>query len=376
MRRILKPTGSLYFHCDFDANSYVRLALDAVFGQQNVRNEIIWERHTSSQRGSQHMPRRWGRIIDTILFCTKSPRPNFNPFVPPSDAEAARRFPLVDENGERYYDDSAHIWSTPRMGARPNLCYEWRGFTNPHPSGWRLSRERLEEEYQKGNFVILPDGRLQRRMYQRDWRGTVRGNLWNDVRPALGGERTGYPTQKPVALAERIILASTRPGDVVLDCFAGCAYVPVAAERNGRQWIACDISPRALTVLKRQFAKFRYAVDGVPQGQSPALITDANVITRSPFDLPERTDPGRTAGHCGTARKNLQSSRQHHPGKGNAGVSAGAVGLHRLVLRLRQSPARRQHHQNYPQLSSGSSGPEIVAGQQPDLQPRADVPAS
>ena len=290
MRRILKPTGSLYFHCDFDANSYVRLALDAVFGQQNVRNEIIWERHTSSQRGSQHMPRRWGRIIDTILFCTKSQRTNFNPYTPPSDAEAARRFPLVDENGERYYDDSAHIWRTPRMGARPNLCYEWRGFTNPHPSGWRLSRERLEEEYQKGNFVILPDGRLQRRMYQRDWRGTVRGNLWNDVRPALGGERTGYPTQKPVALAERIILASTRPGDVVLDCFAGCAYVPVAAERNGRQWIACDISPRALTVLKRQFAKFRYAVDGVPQGQSPALITDANVITRSPFDLPERAD--------------------------------------------------------------------------------------
>ncbi len=290
IRRILKPTGSLYFHCDFDANSYIRLALDAVFGRQNVRNEIIWERHTSTQRGSQHRPRRWGRTTDTILFCSKSQNANFTPFVPPSDAEAAQRFPLVDENGERYYDDSAHIWRTPGMGSRPNLCYEWRGFTNPTPAGWRLSQERLEEEYQKGNFVILPDGRLQRRMYQRDWRGAVRGNLWNDVSPALGGERTGYPTQKPVALAERIILASTRPGDVVLDCFAGCAYVPVAAERNGRQWIACDISPRALTVLKRQFAKFRYAVDGVQQGQAPALITDANVITRSPFDLPERTD--------------------------------------------------------------------------------------
>ena len=290
IRRILKPTGSLYFHCDFDANSYIRLALDAVFGRQNVRNEIIWERHTSTQRGSQHRPRRWGRTTDTILFCSKSQNANFNPFVPPSDAEAAQRFPLVDENGERYYDDSAHIWRTPGMGSRPNLCYEWRGFTNPTPAGWRLSQERLEEEYQKGNFVILPDGRLQRRMYQRDWRGAVRGNLWNDVSPALGGERTGYPTQKPVALAERIILASTKPGDVVLDCFAGCAYVPVAAERNGRQWIACDISPRALTVLKRQFAKFRYAVDGVQQGPAPALITDANVITRSPFDLPERTD--------------------------------------------------------------------------------------
>ncbi len=103
-------------------------------------------------------------------------------------------------------------------------------------------------------------------------------------------ERTGYPTQKPVALAERIVKASANPGDVVLDCFAGCAYVPVAAERNGRQWIACDISPRALTVLRRQFGKFRYSVNGEGQGESPALIAAADVVLRSPNDLPERTD--------------------------------------------------------------------------------------
>lgn len=101
-------------------------------------------------------------------------------------------------------------------------------------------------------------------------------------------EKTGYPTQKPVALAERIIRASTNPGDVVLDCFAGCAYVPVAAERNGRQWIACDFNPRAMTVLRRQLHKFNYAVDGDPgEGR---LLSEVNITVRGPNELPERSD--------------------------------------------------------------------------------------
>ena len=124
--------------------------------------------------------------------------------------------------------------------------------------------------------------------YLDDAKGTPVPDWWTDIH-SLGQtqskERTGYPTQKPVALAERIVMASTNPGDIVLDCFAGCAYVPVAAERNGRQWIACDISPRSLTVLRRQFAKFRYAINGERQGDEPALIADADVTVRSPHGL-------------------------------------------------------------------------------------------
>ena len=125
------------------------------------------------------------------------------------------------------------------------------------------------------------------------------------------------PRKKPVALAERIILASSNPGDVVLDCFAGCAYVPVAAERNGRQWIACDISPRALTVLRRQFAKFNYAVDGEQQTERPLLVVEADITTRGPSDLPERTDedPEEPPGNQGTPAAQVQSPSQHHPAR-------------------------------------------------------------
>ena len=153
-------------------------------------------------------------------------------------------------------------------------------------SNWVFNRDNVLQEYESG---------MTKWRYQRAGKEPPAGKTPGDVltMPALNTmdkERTGYPTQKPVALAERIILASSNPGDVVLDCFAGCAYVPVAAERNGRQWIACDISPRALTVLRRQFAKFNYAVDGEQNIPQPALIAVANVTTRGPHQLRARND--------------------------------------------------------------------------------------
>ena len=288
MHRVLKPTGSIYLHCDHSANSYLRMTMDAIFGRSNFRNEIVWERNAGSAKGSQHKPKKWGSNTDSILYYVKGDGASIHPYRPLAEEEIPDRFPKRDENGRLYA--TRPLWSGPAMGARPNLCFEWRGFTNPHPSGWRLSRDRLEEEYKKGNIVIRQDGTLERRQYIEDYKGVSLGNCWYDIRQAMGNERTGYPTQKPVALAERIIKASTNPGDIVLDCFAGCAYVPVAAERNGRRWIACDISPRSLTVLRRQFEKFRYTVNGVQQGEEPAMIAAADVTIRSPYDLPTRTD--------------------------------------------------------------------------------------
>ena len=206
MRRALKPTGSLYLHCDKDANSYLRLALDAIFGPDNYRNEVIWSNQGSWVQPNDRYPRRH----ETVLLYTKSDDYTFHP----------------------QFEDNASEQMNYQLG---------------------------DVQYVK---VVDPKS----------------------------PENTGYPTQKPVALAERLIKTSSNPGDVVLDCFAGCAYVPVAAERNRRQWIACDISPRALTVLRRQFAKFRYAVDGQQQTDQPALLTDANVVTAGPNNLPQRTD--------------------------------------------------------------------------------------
>ncbi len=300
--RVLKPTGSIYLHCDGHADSYLKLLLDAVFGPRNYRDKITWRRHTSSQRGSQFTPRRWGNTSDTILFYAKSDAVRVTPFRPLTAEESEQRYPLKDENGRRYYDDSSHIWRTPNMGARPNLCYEWRGFTNPHPSGWRLSRERMEEEYQKGNFVILPNGRLQRRKYEDDDRGAAIGNMWHDINPAMGRERTGYATQKPVELYERIIRASSQPGDVVMDIFAGCATTAIASERLGRRWIACDMAYRSWTMLKRRFYLNGIALADMTDSTKEALAAATRhrgfqepqqltaSITLGPGDLPVRSD--------------------------------------------------------------------------------------
>ena len=250
MHRVLKPTGSLYLHCDPTASHYLKTLMDGIFGRENFRNEIVWAYSNRLQRSSAG----FASLHDVILVYGKTDNVVSNP--------------IYDENWE--------------------------------PSN--TQRRRIENGYEerKGALIIYDEDKFQKsgideHSYSKVYRSKVSmppiGDVWNiPILNPMAKERTGYPTQKPVAIAERIIKASTNPGDIVLDCFAGCAYVPVAAERNGRNWIACDMSPRALTVLRRQFAKFRYAINGERQGDEPALIADADVTVRSPKDLPVRTD--------------------------------------------------------------------------------------
>ena len=241
MRRVLKPTGSIYLHCDPTADYWLRGLMDSVFGRECYRNAITWQRNDGRGKGSQYRARAWGANTDTILFYVRSTEAEVRPYREMTVGEIAAKFPLLDGDGRRYYT-GIPIFRSKSMGARPNLCFEWRGFTNPHPSGWRLSRERLEEEYRKGNVVIRDDGRLERRKYLDDYEGAPMDNCWTDIPRLAGGkERVGYPTQKPLALYERIIKASSNEGDVVLDPFAGCATTPVAAEKLGRRWVAMDI---------------------------------------------------------------------------------------------------------------------------------------
>ena len=252
MHRALKPTGSLYLHCDGDANYYLRMALNAIFGTSNFRNEIVWHYNKWTNAASHFQ-----RNHDTVLFYAKSEVAQYN-----------KQFVMTEHKARVL----AKGWDSNVVqgGIRQLLVYD---------------QEKAKSE--------IDNPKYDRIVYRDDADGgTAMPDVWADINYLSSGskERTGYPTQKPVALAERIIKAATNPGDVVLDCFAGCAYVPVAAERNGRQWIACDISPRALTVLRRQFAKFRYAVDGRQQTEQPALLTDADVVTAGPNNLPERSD--------------------------------------------------------------------------------------
>ena len=276
MKRILKPNGSIYYHCDPTASHYIKALMDAVFGHGNFRNEIVWRRNESGAKGSQHAALSWGSNVDYLLFYTKGDRPTFNPKILRTfdDEDVRRKFPKMDENGERY-NTKLTAWRQPSMGERPNLCYGFHGISPPYSSGWRLSKKRMQEEYAKGNIVVV-NGKLERRSYARDYQGVTPGNLWTDKELLLAAqsqERMGYATQKPVALMERIIEASSNPGDVVLDPFCGCATTLEAAHKLGRQWIGIDIAIHAVKRVARVRLTERlglvggqdFTVEGVPR---------------------------------------------------------------------------------------------------------------
>ena len=296
IRRVLKPTGSVYLHCDHEANAYLRQMMDAVFGQRNFRNEIIWRRHNANNS----VKTRYGNVTDTILFYAKSDERTWNqPLAERSESELAR-----------YKQDADGRWYKAQgLDGRGTNVFEWRG-TTPR-GGWRYSYEELERLWAAGRILTTKDGRPRTdghiQYLDELPAGTKLQNLWLDL-PRLANtsqERTGYPTQKPQALAERMITASTNPGDLVLDCFAGCAYVPVAAQLTGRRWIACDMSPRAWTIVRRQFHKhpqLGIVSEGeLPNSESepdvklrPQLATANRIIkVRGPNQLPVR----RTADH-------------------------------------------------------------------------------
>ena len=287
MHRVLRDSGSLYLHLDHTAHAWTKALMDAIFGRNNFRNTISWQRTASAAKGSQHRPKQWGNNTDTILFYARSASTRVNPREPLTDpVEQVRKFPKVDANGERY-NTATPLWCSASQGPRPNLCFEWRGFVNPHPSGWRLSRARLEEEYEAGRIVI--DGKhIERRAYLSDYAGTPLGDNWGDSSLMLGSqatERTGYPTQKPLALLERIIKASSNDGDFVLDPFAGCATTPIAAEKLGRQWIGIDIWAGAHEIVLQRLASEGLAT---PNTEAGRLLTFGDVhYSTSP---PIRTD--------------------------------------------------------------------------------------
>jgi DNA modification methylase len=284
MHRILKETGSIYLHCDPTASHYLKIVMDEIFGRVNFRNEIIWYRNFSSGKGSQYEAKKFGANTDTILFYTKSNNFYINinrEFATDSD-EILKTFPKIDENNRRY-NTATPIFRSKSMGARPNLCYQWKGFKNPYPSGWRLSKERLEEEYEKGNIVITKDGKLERRKYLDDYLGKPMDNNWFDIPRATGKEATGYPTQKPIALLERIITASSKECDIVFDPFCGCATTCVAAQKLGRKWIGIDIEKKAAEVLIERLEKDGHMNDGFT-----FLKKGENFIHR--LDVPQRTD--------------------------------------------------------------------------------------
>ncbi len=242
--RILKPTGSLYLHCDPTASHYLKLILDAIFGAQNYKNEIIWER-----TGAHNDAKRWGRVTDTILYYTKSNLYTFNTVrTEYSQDHLTKRFRNVDANGRNFWPNTCLA-----PGGRGPL-YEWNG----HSRNWRFTKDRMSELDAKGDIYYSESGMPYRKNYLDELPGQTVQNLWADIKMTKSGaERLGYPTQKPIALLERIINASSDPGDVVLDPFCGCGTAIVAAQKLGRQWLGIDVTPIATSLIqKRLFDQF------------------------------------------------------------------------------------------------------------------------
>ena len=237
MHRILKPTGSIYLHCDPTASHYIKMCMDAIFGKKNFRNEIVWKRTERGFKGSQFGPRSYNSNTDSILFYAKTGKAFFDmtSVLEPYDPEYLKKaFKLTDDKGP-YYLDVAH--NRRSASPRPNLCYKYNGFFPPYPSGWKVGLPRMEELEKQGELVIENDT-LYRKIRPKE--GRIRKNLWDDINEAKGEERTGSPDQKPLALYERIIKASSNEGDLVLDPFCGCATTIIAADNLKRRWVGID----------------------------------------------------------------------------------------------------------------------------------------
>ena len=306
---------------------YIKTTMDCIFGKKNFRNEITWQRAGGSAKGSQYEPKRFGCDVDSIFYYSRSDQHVLGDiYLPLSPEEMNKRFPHTDEQGRRYHTTTP-IFCSPSMGHRPNLCYTYKGVTNPYPSGWRVSKARLESMDQNGEIIWREGKNPLRKSFASDYKGKSLGSLWTDIpNVTVGKESLNYSTQKPVALLERIIKASSKEGDMVLDPFCGCATTCVAAERLDRKWIGIDVSKKAHDLVKKRLIKEAATEDDMFKYQNEIIFK---------IDPPKRTDQGEDH----RERKYVYViSNRHFPGEYKVGIAKDPKG--RLNQYQTSDPAR------------------------------------
>jgi adenine specific DNA methylase Mod len=267
LRRVLKPTGSLYLHCDTTASHYLKIVLDGVFGKERFQNEIIWKRtsaHSDSGQGARH----YGRVTDAILFYNKSDSlSTWHPLYREYDEKYVERdYRRLDPDGRRYRLDNIQGPGGEKKG---NPFYEVMGVSRH----WRYSKERMQELINDGRIVQTRPGAVpQFKRYLDEGKGVPIQNLWDDVAVInnRADEFLGYPTQKPLALLERIISASSNENDVVLDPFCGCGTAVHGAQKLKRQWIGIDITHLAITLIEKRLKDafktgLQFEIHGTPK---------------------------------------------------------------------------------------------------------------
>jgi len=288
LARVLKKTGSFYYHCDWHASHYVKVMLDSIFGESNFRNEIVWKRASAHSDATLQFP----VITESIFFYQGSASAHFTPQFTAHDPDYVKTFYRHDDNDGRgiYQLDNMAAPAGGGMSAirkdtgKPNGWYMWKGFEPPE-KGWRYSPETMAKLDAEGR-VWYPSDKSKRprlKRYLSEQKGQIVPNLWDDIM-ALGAAATealGYPTQKPLALLERIIKASSNENDVVLDAFCGCGTALVAAQLLKRQWIGIDVSPTACRVMAKRLKDKN--VCGLPESETLWGISRGFIVRDLPW---------------------------------------------------------------------------------------------
>ena len=276
LHRVLKPTGSLYLHCDPTASHYLKLLMDAVFGPRRFLNEVSWKRSSAHSDTKQGM-RRYGRIRDLLLVYRKSEEHIWNSqHTAYAAAYSESEYRHVSPEGRRYKEtdltaakpggDTEYGWRVKRL---PGKGERWEAdldddylpprpgyhYASVHPYKgrfWAYSKENLVQFAREGRLVHRRTGMPRLMQFADEMPGVPLQDSWDDISPALGNEVLGYDTQKPLALLERIIAASSNEGDVVLDPFCGCGTAVAAAQKLGRRWIGVDVTHLAVALMKHR----------------------------------------------------------------------------------------------------------------------------
>ena len=271
MHRVLKPTGSLYLHCDPTASHYLKIVLDGVFGKENFRNEIVWRRS-----GAHNDSKRYGANHDVVFFYTKANRWTWNPqFSAYSDGYIEGNYRYKDENGRLF-----RVSDMTANKAGGDVSYDWitpdGRVVKPYKGRyWAYSKENMKQMEERGQIYYRTTGMPMLKHYLEEMPGVPLQTFWDEPSPIISGspERLGYPTQKPLALLERIIKASSNEGDIVLDPFCGCGTALDAAQKLKRNWIGIDINHLAVSLIEKRLKnrypelakKGAFSIEGVPQ---------------------------------------------------------------------------------------------------------------
>jgi site-specific DNA-methyltransferase (adenine-specific)/adenine-specific DNA-methyltransferase len=259
MRDLLHDEGSIYVHCDWRVNSWMRGALDEVFGALNFVNQICWRRttaHGDAKQGAKH----FDTVDDAILFYARDePQKRWNTqYVPFSDEQIAQQYNKIDDSGRRY-----RLVTPTASKPGGDTQYEWRGVAPPKGRYWAYSKVRMEEFDRQKRLYYSSTGQPYIRYYLDERPGVAASTIWHDMLLApTAKERVDYPTQKPEALLDRIIKASSNEGDLVADFFVGSGTTAAVAEKLGRKWIASDLGKFAIHTTRKRLIQVQRELKG------------------------------------------------------------------------------------------------------------------